>query len=141
LIAVACQFAATSLQLFHTDIESVTLPAITGGATLAGGIRHGAANQGNDEWASAMSVYLDNVESALKARLSIETLGKYLPLEGITAAVHPLLLRLAICALISATRARRGIEGDVTMPYGTMLAFIAWYNPVLAEALRLCVKP
>ena len=144
LIAVACQFAATSLQLFHTEIKSVALPAITGGATRADGIRRGAANLGmggiEDEWARAMSVYLENVESALKARLSIETLGKYLPLEGITAAVHPLLLRLAICALISATDAWRGVVGDVSLPYGTMLAFIAWYNPVLAEALRLCVK-
>jgi len=140
LIAVACQFAATSLQLFRTEIKSVTLPAITVGATRADGIRRGAANEGiEDEWASAMSVYLENVESALKARLSIETLGKYLPLEGITAAVHPLLLRLAICALISATDAWRGVVGDVSLPYGTMLAFIAWYNPVLAEALRLCV--
>ena len=44
---------------------------------------------------------------------------------------------VGIGALISASGAWRG---DVSLPYGTMLAFIAWYNPVLAEALRFCVK-
>jgi len=143
LIAVACQFAATSVQLFRTEIKSVALPAIDAGAagphrdwSRADWIRNtdrGAS--ANAEWASAMGVYLENVESALKARLSIETLGAYLPVAGLTTAVHPLLLRLAICALISAN----GAWGDVSLPYGTMLAFLAWYNPVLAEALRLCI--
>lgn len=142
LIAVACQFAATSVQLFRTEIKSVALPAINAREgphrdwSRADWIRNtdrGASE--NAEWARAMGVYLENVESALKARLSIETLGAYLPVAGLTTAVHPLLLRLAICALISAN----GAWGDVSLPYGTMLAFLAWYNPVLAEALRLCI--
>ena len=143
LIAVACQFAATSVLLFRTEIRSVAVPAAAGDPprpdwSRGDWIRHASRDPNvSAPWASAMGAYLENVESALSARLSIETLGTYLPLSGLTAAVHPLLLRLAICALISASGAWRG---DVSLPYGTMLAFIAWYNPVLAEALRFCVK-
>jgi hypothetical protein len=81
--------------------------------------------------------YLESVERVVRAHQKItefsETIAR---LVGPGAVfVTPIAIKLAACALASLS----GAWGpDVSFEKGTALSYIAWYNPVFAEALRFC---
>jgi hypothetical protein len=91
--------------------------------------------------ATAMASYMSAVEATVLAQTAAKVLVAKLraALDAnaalrVGALVEPVAVKLLVCALVSGS----GVWGDVPFVEGTLLAYIAWYNPVFAEALRFC---
>jgi hypothetical protein len=96
----------------------------------------------NPASALAVSRYLDDAERAVRAQFSARELAAALTAGASrafgpgAALLGPTAVKLAACAIAAAS----GAWGPrVSLAHGTMLGYIAWYNPVLAESLRFCV--
>jgi hypothetical protein len=139
LVAMACDFAAAALGMSGLRLtDPPTLPA-TGDA--AEWLPRGAPPAVGDaaEWAPAVAAYLDETHRLFEARRALARVLEHFPHERhLPDAAHRVLAALTVCAIAAAS----GMWGPSTsLARGTMLAYLAWHNPALASALRLCAAP
>ena len=139
LVAMACDFAAAALGM--AGLRWTDPPALPATGDAAEWLPRGAPPVVGDaaEWAPTIAAYLDETQRLFDARRALARVLEHFSCERyLPDAMHRVLAKLTVCAIAAAS----GMWGPSTsLARGTMLAYLAWHNPALASALRLCAAP